>query len=170
MSRTLILIAALSLISPVAAQRHKENSETWSVTSAWIKEVSSRHQAAAIVFAFGALNQKLQSLVALREDREQVSWAVRIKACGTSILAKVATKNPAMQEYFHSLSALNSKLARGEIHPDAYLQAEKQLQFNARTILDDVDNDSLTATKVQYKKRVEDTERSLIVYAMECAS
>lgn len=170
MRNLLTVLLALSLSHPVVAQPYKENAENWSVTSAWIKEILEKQQAAAVMIALGALNQKTASLINHRQDREQVAWVLKITACGTSMLAKVATKNPAMQEYLRSVSDLNVQLIRGDIRPAQFAEGEQRLQTDAKALADAVDKDSFMATRVQYKDRLAATETTLVVYAMACAS
>lgn len=152
------------------SQPARENSETWQVTSAWLKEVLPDHQANAVFSTLGALNNKAAELIAYRRDGEQRQWVRKIMACGTSMLARVATKNPELEAYLRRMSDLQIAFIRGEIRGPNFDEQEANLQSEGRALMHGVSASSFSDTATQYKKRLADTERSLIVYSMLCAS
>lgn len=168
--RFLALLFVTVLSYPVHSQPAQANSETWQVTSAWVKEVSPDQQAHAVFVSLGALNKKAAELVAYRQDGEQVQWARKIIACGSSMLSKVSTKNPELETYLRKMSDLHVSLIRGEIGDTQFDEQEVRLRNDGIALLKKVNLGSFSDTATQYKKRLADTELSLVVYAMFCAS
>jgi len=168
--RFLAFLFVATLSFSIHSQSAKENSETWQVTSAWVKEVSPDQQAHAVFVALGALNKKTAELVAHRQDGEQVHWVRKIIACGSSMLSKVSTKNPELETYLRRMSDLHVAFIRGEIRGSQFDEHEAKLQNDGIALLKNVNLGSFSDTATQYKNRLADTEMSLVVYAMICAS
>lgn len=168
----LITLAITALTSNTAAlsQRVMENSENWQITSAWVKEATSEQQSHAIFSAFTALNKKTAELVQQRQDGEQLLWVAKIIACGTSMLEKVSTKNPEIQNYLHQVSDLHVSFIRGEKRGDQFGHRDDQLRREGISIFGKINSKAYKETTILFKNRLSETDRSLVAYAIICAT
>lgn len=151
---------------------YKENSENWYVTSAWVKEVSRAEQSAAIMLGFNALNQKMMSVLqsGRDNDKDHMTWSLKIKACGSKMLSRVSTKNEALAKHLAAISELYLQLINAEISLKEFAAREEASKRSGEAAIREVDEDALTKTLTRYRDRVKATETSLVVYSMECAS
>lgn len=168
--RTTLAFAVLHVCTSTFSQSVKENSENWQVTSAWVKEVTPEQQAHAIFSAFAALNKKTAEVIQYKQDGEQVLWVAKIIACGTSMLAKVSTKNPDIENHLRQVSDLHVSFIRGDKMGDQFGDRDEQLHREGMTIFNKIKPNSYKETTITFKKRLLDTDRSLVVYAMMCAT
>lgn len=162
---TLIIFSA-----PSISQSAQENSENWQVTSAWIKEITPEQQAHAILSALSALDKKTAEAIQHKQDWEQILWVAKIIACGTSMLAKVATKNPDIENYLQQTSDLHLDFIRGKKTGDQLSNGDERLRREGTSIFNKINHNSYKETTITFKKRLFDTDRSLVVYAMMCAT
>ncbi|WP_442775897.1 hypothetical protein [Sphaerotilus montanus] len=168
--RTALAFTAIIVATPTFSQSIKEDSENWQVTSAWVKEITPEQQAHAIFSAFAALNKKTAELIQHNQGWEQLLWATKITACGTSMLAKVSTKNPDIENNLQQVSDLYVAFIRGEKPSGKFVERDEQLRREGISIFNKINQNQYKETAITFKRRLFETDRSLVVYAMMCAT
>jgi hypothetical protein len=164
----IIALVTMSISPLIFSQTSRENSENWHVTSAWVKEVTPEQQLHAIFSAFAALRKKTDELIQYRQDHEQVLWVSKTIACGTSMLAKISTKNPVVQSQLQEISDLYVRLIRGEISGEQFSDREQKVRRDLILAFSKIQLKSYEDSTIVFKKRLLDTNTSLVVNAMEC--
>lgn len=165
-----VTFASIIVATPTFSQSVKENSENWQVTSAWVKEVTPEQQAHAVFSAFSALNKKIAEIIQHNQDGEQLLWVAKITACGTSMLAKVSTKNPDIENNLQQVSDLYVAFIRGEKPNNKFVERDEQLRREGISIFNKINPNLYKETAITFKRRFFETDRSLVVYAMMCAT
>lgn len=148
----------------------KKNSETWVVTSAWVKEIPPKQQAAVVGMAAIALGKKVTEIIEKSRGGKDQIWALKINACGHWMLADVTTKNPDIEKHFRTTGDLFSRVISGKVRGAEFEREAAKSQADASTLFNAIDDVTVQATKSQYESRIATTERSLVVFAMGCAS
>lgn len=86
------------------------------------------------------------------------------------MLAKVATKNPDIENYLQQTSDLHLDFIRGKKTGDQLSNGDERLRREGTSIFNKINHNSYKETTITFKKRLFDTDRSLVVYAMMCAT
>ena len=79
-----------------------QDRETWSVNSAWVKELKSEEQRAALLILEGDFNEHFTTKIAPANQNsvDGARWAVRMFGWSRFLLSELATKNEDMRKFF----------------------------------------------------------------------
>ena len=97
--RAILTLVSLTLMS---ANISASDRETWSVLSAWVKELKPEEQRAALLLLVGEFNQHYTTKIvpANQSPVENARWAIRMFGWSRFLLSELATKNEDMRQFF----------------------------------------------------------------------
>jgi hypothetical protein len=90
------------LIALTACAGSHADTENWAVNSAWVKELSSRDQAAVLFMLRGEVNRHVTDKIApgAQNDPKIFYWMLKFQATASFMLSELATHNPDMRQFF----------------------------------------------------------------------
>ena len=166
--RALLTLAILTLMSTNIPARDRE---TWSVLSAWVKELKPEEQRAALLLLVGDFNKHYTTKLvpANQSSVENARWTIRVFGWSRFLLSELATKNEDMRRFFEddanraralSVNWNNQKWAEDGKN------AQRQMNDWANTINPRVGDQVMKDHAMKLQK----TSTGLIVSSMEGAS
>lgn len=97
--RSVLALASLTFLS---TNLWSGDRETWSVLSAWVKELKPEEQRVALLLLAGNFNQHYTTKIvpANQSSVENARWAIRMFGWSRFLLSELATKNEDMRRFF----------------------------------------------------------------------
>jgi len=170
MNRRSILLWA-STLSVLPLTSFAQDRETWSVHSAWVKELKPEEQRAVLLILEGDFNEHFTTKIAPANQNsvEGARWAVRMFGWSRFLLSELATKNDDMRKFFKEdadrVRALSLRWNSQQWTQDGK-NAQRQMTEWAKSINTRVGDQVMK----DHAKKLKSTSTYLIVSSMEGAS
>ena len=154
---------------PIIAVR---DTESWPVASAWISAVTPTEQIVVIFLLRSKLNNNLSQTVFERPGAtaDDHLWGLKSISAGNYILAKLATKSPALRKAIDSYVLTINRLIGGSISENEYTQQIQGPTKSFSTVLQSVNAFDATDAGNKYDARINETSKRLIAMAKGLAS
>lgn len=166
--RAVLTLASLALMSTNIPARDRE---TWSVLSAWVKELKPEEQRAALLLLVGDFNQHYTTKIvpANQSSVENARWAILMFGWSRFLLSELATKNEDMRRFFKDEADRTQALSvnwNSQKWAEYGKNAQRQMNDWASTIDPRVGDQVMKDHAVKLQK----TSTGLIVSSMQGAS
>jgi hypothetical protein len=140
--------------------------ESWSVNSAWVKELSAPEQAAALFALRGALNQHVIRYVApnaMNSPRDFV-WMLKLQAAASLMLSELATRNGELRRFFAEYAdRLTHVIRTGDL--SNYQADGNWANGQMKRFLSKIGEATLSSVSDEYSRQLKATATALIAFA-----
>ena len=162
---------SMSFMACFASAATQKDSETWSVTSAWVSVLPEKEQTPVLILLNYALRQKVdKELVPNAKDGKGALWVVKVDYVGNFLLSELAKKSPKYKKILDGRAGYMLDFIHGKSNVDVVDAKSRETGQATLAIIKGMPKGELEDIMNKYSTRIEQTRTALIVQAMLGAS
>jgi hypothetical protein len=167
-----LLTAPATIHAAERAETAQENSEGWTVKSAWVTVLPRKEQTVVLLLLRSALNTNLITHVMpnARKNPADMEWMIKTQFVGNYELSRLATNSPDVRGPMSKCAHDLGLVIDGKMPLADYQSSSVQTTQALARVLSEIDLVEAENTGRKYKRRIEETATHLIGFAKLAAS
>ncbi|WP_223592867.1 hypothetical protein [Pseudomonas sp. A-R-19] len=162
---------SISFMMCTASAATQKDSETWSVTSAWVRVLPKKEQTPVLILLNSSLRMKVdKEIVPSAKTGKDAMWALKVDYVGHFLLSELSTNSPALKLLLDERASYLLEFIHGKSSVDVLEAKSIETGKETQAIISKLGKDKLSEIMNKYSSRIEQTQISLQVQAMEGAS